>query len=86
MASSLFGNQNQQNQLPSGMGNLKEMMQMYKAASNPQAFIQNMLRNNPNAAQVMQLINSNGGNPKAAFYSLARQRGINPEDFLRALQ
>lgn len=59
---------------------------MYKAASNPQAFIQNMLRNNPNAAQVMQLINSNGGNPKAAFYSLARQRGINPEDFLRALQ
>lgn len=59
---------------------------MYKAASNPQAFIQNMLRNNPNAAQVMQLINSNGGDPKAAFYSLARQRGINPEDFLRALQ
>jgi hypothetical protein len=34
----------------------------------------------------MQLIQANGGDPKAAFYSLAKQRGINPEDFLRALQ
>ncbi len=41
---------------------------------------------NPNSAQIMQLIQANGGDPKAAFYSLAKQRGINPEDFLKALQ
>lgn len=62
------------------------MMQMFKAASNPQMLVQSMLQNNPNSAQIMQLIQANGGDPKAAFYSLAKQRGINPEDFLKALQ
>lgn len=59
---------------------------MFKAATNPQAFVQNMLQNDPNSAGIMQLINTNGGNPKAAFYSLAQQKGIDPEEFLRSLQ
>lgn len=62
------------------------MMQMYKAASNPQSFVQSMLQNNPNSAAIMQLINSNGGDPRAAFYALAQQKGINPEEFIRSLQ
>ena len=86
MASSLFGSQNPQNPQPRGMENLKQMMQMFKSASNPQMFIQSMMQNNPNSANIMQLIQANGGNPKAAFYALAKQRGINPEDFLKALQ
>ena len=59
---------------------------MYKASNNPQAFIQQMMANNPKAADVMQLINKHGGDAKAAFYDLAKQKGINPEDFLRSLQ
>ena len=86
MASSLFGGQNPQNPQPRGMANLKQMMQMFKSASNPQLFVQNMMQSNPNATHIMQLIQANGGDPKAAFYSLAKQRGINPEDFLKALQ
>lgn len=49
---------------------------------NPQAIIQNMLNQNP---QVMNLINQYGGDPKTAFYELARQKGINPDDILRML-
>lgn len=59
---------------------------MFKSASNPQAFVQNMLQSNPNSAAVVQLINASGGDPKAAFYELARQKGIDPESFLKSLQ
>ena len=63
------------------------MAKMFKAASNPQAFIQQMMANNPNqAAQIMSLLQQNGNDPKAAFYSLAKQKGIDPDEFLRQLQ
>lgn len=61
------------------------MMQMYKTASNPQAFVQSMMVNNPKAMEVMNAINSCGGDPKAAFYSVAKQKGIDPEQFLNSL-
>ena len=91
MGSSLFGtqsttpqNQPQQSQL--GLQNLKRMMQMYKASANPQAFIQQMMANNPQAANITNLINSHGGDAKAAFYDLAKQKGIDPDEFLRSLE
>ena len=69
------------------MQSIKQMAQMFKAASNPQAFIQQMMANNPNqAAQIMSLLQQNSNDPKAAFYSLAKQKGIDPEEFLRQLQ
>ena len=87
MASSLFGNQPvMPNQMP-GISNLKSMIQMFKAASNPQAFVQQMMANSPNeAAQIMSLIRQNGNDPKAAFYYLAKQKGIDPDEFLQQLQ
>lgn len=87
MASSLFENhQSRPAATATGTDSLRGMAQMFKAASNPQAFVQNMLQSNPNSAAVIQLINSSGGNPKAAFYELARQKGIDPESFLKLLQ
>lgn len=61
------------------------MMQMYKTASNPQAFVQSMMVNNPKAMEVMNAINACGGDPKAAFYNVAKQKGIDPEQFLNSL-
>lgn len=60
-------------------------MQMYRTASNPEAFVQSMMANNPRAMDVMNAINACGGDPKAAFYSVARQKGIDPEQFLKSI-
>lgn len=61
-------------------------MQMFQAASNPQAFIQQMMANNPKATDALNLIQQHGGDAKAAFYALAKQKGIDPEEFLKSLQ
>ena len=58
---------------------------MYKSASNPQAFVQSMIANNPRSVEIMNMINASGGDPKAAFYAVAKQRGIDPDQFLKSL-
>lgn len=49
---------------------------------NPQAVLQSM----PQYQQAIQYINQNGGDPKTAFYNLAAQRGINPNDILNQIR
>jgi hypothetical protein len=65
------------------MGNVMNMIRAVKTAQNPTAMIQNMAAQNP---QVQQAIRMAGGDPKAAFYNLARQRGVNPDDVLNMLR
>ena len=64
------------------MGNIKNMMNMIRGAQNPQAMMNQLLMNNPNTKQVMDLVNAAGGDPQKAFYQLAQQKGINPQDIL----
>lgn len=47
--------------------------------SNPQAFVQNMINQNP---QVKQILDQNGGDAKTAFYKLAEQKGIDPNQII----
>lgn len=54
------------------------MVSNFKSMSNPQGYINNVLRNNP---QINQLVNQYG-NPKQAFMNVAKQRGINPNEIL----
>lgn len=68
------------------MGQIKSMMQMVKAARNPQAMIQVMAQQNPKMQQVMQFVQQNGGDAKTAFYKLAEQQGVNPDDVLNMLK
>lgn len=90
MASSLFNT----NQPPAQTGSalnqnlqsLKQMMRMFRTSSNPQAFLQQMMANNPQAANAMNLIQVHGGDARAAFYDLAKQKGIDPEEFIKSLQ
>lgn len=77
---SLYNQLNAGTSLPS---NLKNMIDMFKSSNNPQMLIQNMLQNNP---QVRNIIQQNGGDPKTAFYNLARQKGINPDEILNMLR
>ena len=62
------------------------MFKMLKSAQNPQAMLQSMVQQNPQMQSVMQLVNQNGGDAKTAFYNLAKQRGVDPEEVLKQLR
>lgn len=44
------------------------------------------MANNPQYKQVMDYVRQNGGDPKAAFYKMAEEKGVNPEDILNQLK
>ena len=67
----------------SRIGQAKQMAQMFKTTSNPNALINQMVRNNP---QVNQIINQYGGDPKTAFYKYAEANGIDPNEILNMLK
>lgn len=65
------------------LGPVKQAMNMAQAAANPNAMVQRLLSQNP---QVQQLIQQAGGDPKRAFYTLAQQMGVDPEQILAQLK
>ena len=67
------------------MSQIKQMMGMINSAGNPQAMMNQMLTSNPQFKQVMDLINQSGGDPRKAFYALAEQKGVDPNDILSML-
>ena len=77
------------------LGNLAQMAAQYKnvlkmlqGMSNPMAMqqqFQQAIGNNPMYGQVMQLVQGAGGDAKKAFYDLAQQNGIDPQQVLNAL-
>ena len=45
-----------------------------------------MMQNNPQYKQVMDYVNKNGGDPKTAFYKMAEEQGVNPDEILNMLK
>ena len=45
-----------------------------------------MAQSNPQLQQVMQYIQENGGDAKTAFYNLAKQKGVDPNDILNQVR
>lgn len=68
------------------MTRIKEMMNFIKTNSNPQQAVQTMIMNNPSVKQASDIIQQYGGDGKKAFYDLANQKGINPDDILNMLK
>jgi hypothetical protein len=62
------------------------MFNLLKSAQNPQALLNNMASQNPQLKQVMEAINQHGGDPKKAFYDIAKERGIDPDEILNQLK
>ena len=48
--------------------------------------VQQMSNNNPQMQQVMQVIQQNGGDARAAFYNMAQQLGKDPNVILNQLR
>ena len=48
--------------------------------------MQNLMQSNPNLKQAMDYVNANGGNPKDAFYKLAKEKGVDADAILNSLK
>ena len=72
--------------LPGNLGQIKNMMQMVKSAGNPQAMMTQLAQNNPQMKQALDFINQHGGDPQKAFYALAQQKGVDPQQILDMLK
>ena len=71
---------------PSGMSQIRRMMDMVRSAGNPQAMMSQLAQSNPQLRNVMDIVNQSGGDPKAAFYRLAQERGVDPNQILSMLR
>lgn len=60
-------------------------LQFMQMTRSPQGMMQQMIRSNPQMKQAMDYVNANGGNPKEAFYKLAKEKGVDPDEFLKSL-
>ena len=65
---------------------VRQMINMFKGVNNPQQLLQSMMNNNPQMQSVMKYVNDNGGNPKDAFYKMAQEKGIDPEEIINMLK
>lgn len=68
------------------LNQIKQMMNMVRSAGNPQAMIQSIAQNNPQMKQVMDIVSKSGGDPRAAFYRMAEEKGVDPEQVLSMLR
>ncbi|MBQ4254273.1 MAG: hypothetical protein II712_05520, partial [Erysipelotrichaceae bacterium] len=73
-------------QMPPQLQKMKAMMNMMRFGGNPQAMVQSMLSSSPQGSMVMNLIQQHGGDARAAFYDLAKQKGADPNQVLEMLK
>ena len=68
------------------LSQIKQMMNMVRSAGNPQAMLQSIAQNNPQMKQVMGIVGQSRGDPKAAFYKMAEEKEVDPEQILSMLR
>lgn len=55
-----------------------QIIKQIQGANNPVAMMQSLMMTSPQLRNIMAFINQNGGDAKGAFYTMARQKGIDP--------
>ena len=73
-------------QLSQTTAKVKQLMNTVRMARNPQAMMNQMIQTNPQLKQAMDFVNSSGKSPEQAFYALANQMGVNPQEILDGLK
>lgn len=82
-----LGNAPQNNQGNNAlMQNITNIIQFAKGQPNPQALIQQMIMRNPQAAQMLNQMQSSGQSPKDMVVGMLKQRGIDPEQIMKQLR
>ena len=60
--------------------------QAFGMMQNPGLMLNQMFAGNPNYQQAQQLIQQSGGDARKAFYDLAQQMGVDPEQILNSIR
>ena len=69
------------------MNSVKGMIGMLNTAQNPQMLLNQMFMNNPKMKEITDLVNGNyGGDWQKAFYAVAQQKGVDPNDILNMMR
>ena len=71
-------------QMNNNLAPMRDIYNAMKNAQNPMQVFSNIASRNPQMQPIMRLLN-NGANPQQVFNELCKQRGINPDEFIRAL-
>lgn len=64
----------------------RNAMNTMNAIRSPRTMLNQMIMQNPQMKQAMEYINANGGDPKSAFYKLADEMGVDPDEVLKAMR
>lgn len=67
----------------SNIQQIKRMMNMFKSIQNPQEAMNQLAKENPMVANIIQMSN---GDLKGTFYKMCQEKGVNPDDILKQLQ
>ena len=73
-------------QMVQSQGNLakaRQLINSIKAMRNPQSVVMNAINQNP---EIKSFVESAGGDYKKAFYAMAQQKGVNPDDILNMMK
>lgn len=68
------------------LGKMKGIMNMMRSGGNSDAMLQSMIQNNPQYGAIMELVKQYNGDARAAFYDLAKQKGVDPNEILNMLK
>lgn len=66
------------------MQSIRQLKSLMKG--DPAAVVNQMLQKSPQGKEIMRLIQESGGDPKTAFYKLARDKGIDPDAFINSIK
>ncbi len=69
-----------------GVAQLRQLYSILKSSNNPMMMLQNLAKSNPSVKSALELVQQYNGDPQAAFYALARQKGIDPKQILDILK
>lgn len=76
----------QANSGKNGLNGILGLYSMLRGKSNPMAALQSMAQTNPQIKQAFDIVQQNGGDMQAAFYKLAEQNGIDPNNVLNMIK
>lgn len=84
--SSNNSNDNVSNCTPLNQKSLLAIFNQVRNSPSPDQTMQQLLNNNPQYQNVMNYIDRTGGDARSAFYNLAAQIGVDPEQILSQLR
>ena len=53
-----------------------KVAEVQRTCADPQTALQYLMKQNPNVQRALEYVNANGGDPRAAYEKLAREKGM----------